>query len=352
MDNTVFDFTLNIDWSLINTISTIDRFDAEWTTIERREGQSLKQLKTIATIRSVGASNRIEGNRMTDEEIDVLLKNIDITKLTDRDSQEVVGYFDTLDLIAESYQDIAVTESNIRSLHNTLMKYSDKDEWHKGSYKAHNNAVEATFGDGTRQIIFRTTEAGFATEDAVRRLVEWYNSETEVHNLIKAAAFVYEFLSIHPFQDGNGRLSRLLSTLLLLKNGYKWIQYVSFEHEIESRKSEYYRALRAGQAQRPNEDITVWIQFFFSALQNIQSQLMLKLEQSGTNTQLSPREKSILTLIQNYSGIQSGEIAEKLAIPSSTVKRILSELKAQGFIEHYGKGRNTGYIVDYNIRKY
>ena len=352
MDNTVFDFTLNIDWSLINTISTIDRFDAEWTTIERREGQSLKQLKTIATIRSVGASNRIEGNRMTDEEIDVLLKNIDITKLTDRDSQEVVGYFDTLDLIAESYQDIAVTESNIRSLHNTLMKYSDKDEWHKGSYKAHNNAVEATFGDGTRQIIFRTTEAGFATEDAVRRLVEWYNSETEVHNLIKAAAFVYEFLSIHPFQDGNGRLSRLLSTLLLLKNGYKWIQYVSFEHEIESRKSEYYRALRAGQAQRPNEDITVWIQFFFSALQNIQSQLMLKLEQSGTNTQLSPREKSILTLIQNYSGIQSGEIAEKLAIPSSTVKRILSELKAQGFIEHYGKGRNTGYIDDYNIRKY
>jgi Fic family protein len=344
MDNKVFDFKINIDWSFINTISVIDRFDSEWTAIERREGQSLKQLKTIATIRSVGASNRIEGNRMTDEEIDVLLKNIDITKLTDRDSQEVVGYFDTLDLIAENSENINITENNIRSLHNTLMKYSDKDEWHKGSYKTHNNAVEATFGDGTRQIIFRTAEAGFATEDAMRRLVEWYNAEEEeVHNLVKIAAFVYEFLNIHPFQDGNGRLSRLLSTLLLLKNGYKWIQYVSFEHEIESRKSEYYRALRACQAQRPNEDITVWIQFFFSSLRNIQSQLMLKLKQSGKDTQLSPREKSILTLIQNHSGIKSGEIAERLAIPNSTVKRILAELKAKGLIEQYGSGRKIAY---------
>ena len=307
MENKVFSFKLNIEWELINLISEIDRFDSQWTAVEHREGQSLKQLKTIATIRSVGASNRIEGNRMTNEEIDVLLKNIDITKLTDRDSQEVVGYFDVLDLISESYEDISITESNIKSLHNLLMKYSTKDEWHKGDYKQHNNAVEATFIDGTRQIIFQTTEAGFATEDAIRRLIDWYNSKTEVHALIKCAAFVYEFLSIHPFQDGNGRLSRLLSTLLLLKNGYKWIQYVSFEHEIESRKSEYYQALRACQAQRPNENITNWINFFMKALRNIQEQLMKKLEQSGIETQLSPREKAILKFIQNYSGLKSSE---------------------------------------------
>jgi Fic family protein len=100
---------------------------------------------------------------------------------------------------------------------------------------------------------------------------------------------VYDFLSIHPFQDGNGRLSRLLSTLLLLKNGYKWIQYVSFEHEIESRKSEYYQALRMRQAQRPNEDITIWINFFLNALRNIQIQLTSKLERSCMEIQLSPR---------------------------------------------------------------
>ena len=347
MKNNVFNFNLNIDWKLINLISTIDRFDSQWTAIERQEGQSLKQLKSIATVRSVGASNRIEGNRMTDDEIDVLLKNIDITKLTDRDSQEVVGYFDALDLISDSYENITVTENNIKSLHNILLKYSTKDEWHKGDYKQHSNAVEATFVDGTRQVIFQTTEAGYATEDAVRQLIDWYNSENEVHNLIKCAAFVYEFLSIHPFQDGNGRLSRLFSTLLLLRNGYKWVQYVSFEHEIESRKAEYYQVLRACQAQRPNEDITVWINFFLNALRNIQSQLMKKLEQSGSQTQLLPREKIILTLIQNYSGIKSGEIAEKLAIPNPTVKRILSELKAKGLIEKQGSGRATVYLSKY-----
>lgn len=345
MENKVFDFRLNIDWKLINLISIIDRFDSSWTAIERREGQSLKQLKSIATVRSVGASNRIEGNRMTNEEIDILLKNIDITKLADRDSQEVVGYFDALDLISDSYENISVTENNIKSLHNSLMKYSVKDEWHKGNYKQLCNAVEATFVDGTRQVVFQTTKTGFATEEAIRLLIDWYNSETEVHSLIKCAAFIYEFLSVHPFQDGNGRLSRLLSTLLLLKNGYKWIQYVSFEHEIESRKSEYYQALRTCQAQRPNEDITIWINFFLNALHNIQTQLMKKLEQNGIETQLSPRETAILTVIQNYSGLKSSEIAEKLAIPNSTVKRILSNLQNKGTIEKQGNGRSTVYLT-------
>lgn len=345
MDNEVYNFKLKIDWKLINLISEIDRFDANWTTIERREGQSLKELKSIATVRSVGASNRIEGNRMSDEEVDVLLQKIDVTKLTDRDSQDVVGYFEVLDLISESYENISVTESHIKSLHNSLMKYSAKDEWHKGNYKLHSNAVEASFPDGTRQIIFQTTEAGFATEDAIRALLNWYNSETEVHTLIKVASFVYDFLSVHPFQDGNGRLSRLISTLLLLKNGYKWIQYVSFEHEIENRKNEYYQVLRSCQVQRPNEDVTVWIQFFLNCLSNIQSQLLTKLQKNGMETQISPKEKSIYSIIQNRPNIQSGEIAEKLAIPAPTVKRILSELLNKGLIEKQGSGRNVSYTI-------
>lgn len=345
MDNKVYNFKLKIDWKLIKLISEIDRFDANWTAIERKEVQTLKELKSIATVRSVGASNRIEGNRMSDEEVNVLLQKIDITNLTDRDSQEVVGYFEVLDLISESYTTISVTENHIKSLHNSLMKYSTKDEWHKGNYKLHSNAVEASFPDGTRQIIFQTTEAGIATEDAIRALLHWYNSETEVHELIKVASFVYDFLSVHPFQDGNGRLSRLISTLLLLKNGYKWIQYVSFEHEIENRKNEYYQVLRSCQAQRPNEDITVWIQFFLNCLSNIQLQLLTKLQKSGMETQLSPKEKSIYSIIQNRPNIQSGEIAEKLDIPAPTVKRILSELLKKGLIEKQGNGRNVSYTI-------
>ena len=345
MNIEVYNFKLKIDWTLINLISEIDRFDANWTAIERKEGQSLKELKSLATVRSVGASNRIEGNKMSDEEVDVVLQKIDITKLTDRDSQEVVGYFEVLDLISESYVNISLSESHIKNLHNVLMKYSANNQWHKGNYKQHSNAVEASFPDGTRQIIFQTTKAGFATEDAIRQLLNWYNSETDVHPLIKVASFVYDFLSVHPFQDGNGRLSRLISTFLLLRKGYKWIQYVSFEHEIENRKNEYYQVLRNCQAQRPNEDITVWIQFFLSCLSNIQLQLITKLNKSGLETKLSPREKSIFMIIQNRPNIQSGKIAEKLAIPAPTVKRILSELLKKGLIEKQGSGRNVSYTI-------
>ncbi len=343
MENFVHTFKINLDWKLVGLISQIDRFDASWTSIEKKEGQSLKQLKSIATVRSVGASTRIEGSKMSDKEVEVLLNQIDITKLSDRDSQEVVGYFEALDIITESFENIDIKESSIKNLHNILMKHSQKDEWHKGNYKQHTNAVEASYPDGTKQIIFQTTEAGFATEDAMRALVDWYKKDKTTHPLVKCALFAYEFVSIHPFQDGNGRLSRLLSSLLLLQNGYNWIQYVSFEHEIENKKTEYYRVLRSCQAQRPNEDVTDWVNFFFNALNNIKNQLLNKLEKSGIETQLSPREKSIITFIGNNPGCKSGDIAKKLDIPSPTVKRILPELINKKLIEKHGTGPGTNY---------
>ena len=141
MENSVYIFRLELDWQIISLISQIDRFDASWTSIERREKQSLKQLKSIATVRSVGASTRIEGSKLSDEEVDVILKNIDISKLEDRDSQEVMGYFETLEIISESYQDIEVTENSLKNLHNILLKFSEKDVWHKGDYKKHSKAA-------------------------------------------------------------------------------------------------------------------------------------------------------------------------------------------------------------------
>lgn len=342
----VYNFKIGIDWDLISTISQLDRFDASWSTIEKREGQSLKQLKSIATVRSVGASTRIEGSTMSDEEVEVLLKEIDITKIEDRDSQEVVGYFETLDLISKSYEDIEINVNSLKNLHNVLLKFSKKDEWHKGDYKQHSNAVEARMPDGTSHIIFKTTDAGFATEDSMRSLIGWYENDNKTHPLVKSALFAYEFVSIHPFQDGNGRLSRLISTLLLLKHGYKWIQYISFEHEIESRKTEYYRVLRSCQSQRPNENVSDWINFFFSALKNIQEQLMTKLEFKGVDSKLTPKEKSILTFIGNHSGSSSGEISKKIGIPSPTVKRILSDLLNRNLIEKHGVGRGTNYTIE------
>lgn len=347
MENSAYTFRLNLDWQLISLISQIDRFDAAWTSIERREKQSLKQLKSIATVRSVGASTRIEGSKLTDEEVDIILKNIDINKLEDRDSQEVVGYFEALDIISEAYANIQITEGDIKNLHNILMKFNTKDEWHRGHYKQLSNAVEAKYPNGTSQIIFETTEPGINTEAAMNKLIEWYNSESSIHPLVKCSIFTYEFLSIHPFQDGNGRLSRLISSLLLLKNGYKWIEYISFEHEIESRKIEYYRVLRTCQSQRPNENINDWVNFFFDALKNIQVQLMQKIQihQAGA-AQLQPREKLVVNYIQNHPGCKSGDITRGLGISRMIVIRLLLTLINKNLIEKHGSGSGTSYTID------
>lgn len=345
MKEKVYNFDLTLDWKMLGVMSQIDRFDASWSVIEKREGQSLKQLKSIATIMSVGASTRIEGSQKNDQEVENLLNNIDINQIEDRDSQEIVGYFNVLDLIADKHSEIKITENDIRNLHNQLLRYSKKDEWHRGNYKQHVNAVEANFPDGSRQIIFKTAEPGFETEDAMRHLIHWFEQETEVHPLIKSAAFAYDFLSIHPFQDGNGRLSRLLTTLLLLQSGYNWIQYISLEHEIENKKKDYYRSLRSCQVQRPNEDITDWIRFFLEALISVQKKLAKKLEATSMESSLSPKGKSVYTYISNHPGCKSGEISAKLGISKPTLKRILVDLLSKNLVEKYGQGAGINYSI-------
>jgi Fic family protein len=310
---------LDLSMKIMSELSTIDRFDARWASIEIREGSTLKQLKSIATVKSVGASTRIEGSKMTDDEVSVLIENIKISSFEERDQQEVVGYFETLDTIAENHATIGITETQIKSLHNLLMKHSIKDAWHKGEYKQ-------------------------VTNDAMMRLIEWYNSDEETLTLVKDALFVYEFLSIHPFQDGNGRLSRLLASLLLLKNGYSWIQYVSFEHEIENRKSAYYKVLMDTQKNRPGENVTQWLTFFLSCINTIQTNLLLKLEENKkASEKLSPREERIRFFIEHHAGCSSGNISAKLDIPLPTVKKSLNELLDKKVITKEGVGRATGY---------
>ena len=327
-------------------LSVIDRFGGSWASIEKREGQTLKQLKSIATVRSIGASTRIEGSKMTDAEVEALIKNLSIAKLEERDEQEVAGYFEVLDLISESFRDIDITESTLKHLHNLLMKYSEKDAWHKGDYKQASNEVEATNPDGSKYTIFKTTEPGLATQEAMRQLVEWYKTDSEAHPLVRAATFIYEFLSIHPFQDGNGRLSRLLATLLLLKESYSWIEYVSFEHEIENKKSDYYRSLMSCQRQRPGEDIHEWIVFFLNCLANIQGQLMKKLETKSISTSMAPKEKRIYQFVENHPGSKSGQIAEKLDIPLPTIKKILADMVINKLLRKYGVGAGTNYSIE------
>ncbi len=344
----VHTFQLDLDFTLLNAISVIDRFGGSWKSIEQREGaRSLKQLKSVATVQSVGASTRIEGSKMTNDEVKLLIfDKLSIDKLEERDRQEVLGYFNTLDIISESYQDIDTSESSIQNLHNILLKLSEKDQWHKGTYKQHANSVEATNTDGTKTTIFNTAAPGYETEDAMRDLFEWYNSDNATPPIIKTAVFVYDFLSIHPFQDGNGRLSRLLATLLLLKHGYSWIQYVSFEHEIEERKPEYYRVLMECQSKRPGENITLWVLFFLDCLGHIQNKLDQKLNTKSSEDQMTPREKTIFSYIENHPGSRSGEVAENLKIPLPTVKRIIAGMLDGKFLSKYGSGKGTNYTTE------
>ena len=347
MSQIIHSFSLELNMKLMSEISKVDRFDASWTQIEKREGQTLKQLKAIATVRSVGASTRIEGSKMTDVEVEVLIERLKISKLEERDEQEVAGYFEALDTIAESYKDIEITEANLKNLHKILMGHCEKDEWHRGNYKQVSNAVEANHPDGTKQIIFKTTEPGFPTDEAMKKLLEWYHSDKDTLPIVKTALFVYDFLSIHPFQDGNGRLSRLLGTLLLLRHGYSWIQYVSFEHEIETKKTEYYKVLMQTQKKRPGVKVDEWVIFFLDCLLNIQEQLMEKLNSKANSiTQLAPREKNILTFIENHPGSKSSNIAEKLNIPLSTVKKMLTRMVENKTVLKYGIGAGTNYLVE------
>jgi len=330
---------------LTQELSQLDRFDAQWQAIELREQKTLKELKTIATVRSIGASTRIEGSNLSDAEVEVLIENLDINKLTDRDQQEVAGYYDALNLITESYRDIAVAEASMKHLHKTLMKHSTMDSYHRGDYKINPNRVERSEADGTKTTIFETTAPGWPTQEAMEQLVAWYNSDATTHPLIRAAIFVYDFLSIHPFQDGNGRLSRLLTTLLLMKSGYVWIEYVSFEHEIEHRKKEYYKRLMDAQRVRPGEDVTEWVYFFLDCLKNIQQQLLQKVKEKESRQAVGVREQQIYNLIELNPGISSGDVSKRLNIPSPTVKRILSDLVANRNLIVHGAGRGTSYSI-------
>lgn len=215
-------FNFSTNHKILNLVAKIDLYKGKWNIIERQENIYLKELRKIATIESIGSSTRIEGGTMTDSEIKELLYNIKITELKTRDQQEVIGYYDTLELIYENFDNIPLTENYIKQFHQNLLNHSDKDTRHRGQYKSLSNKVVANYPGGVQKVIFITTEVHLV-ESEMNLLINWTNEQfekQEIHPLIIIAHFIYEFLSIHPFQDGNGRLSRLLTTLLLLKIDY------------------------------------------------------------------------------------------------------------------------------------
>ena len=342
------DFTLQ--QTLIRLISSIDFFKGKWEAIPRDQ-RYLHELKTMATIESIGSSTRIEGAKLTDAEIAELLKHIKISKLKSRDEEEVIGYYETLDIIFENFSDLSITESNIKQLHRLLLKHSSKDQRHKGEYKNLSNKVVANYPDGTQRVIFNTTEPHL-TAAVMSDLVSWMKNELnkkELHPLLITSIFIYEFLSIHPFQDGNGRLSRLLTSLLLLRSGYEFIQYISFENIVEKKKKQYYKALMEGQKDRntKKENIESWVLFFLEAMMELTQKLETKIKiYSSKGSYMNERQKKLFKAIEDSQPLKLADLDSLFKeVSVNTLKKDLLYLKKENLIATMGKGKSTVYIV-------
>ena len=337
---------------MMQQLSLIDSFKGNWNAIELTHSKHLKELRKIATIESIGSSTRIEGATLSDAEVEKLLKSVKITTFKTRDEEEVVGYYEALQIILDNYGEITLSENYLHQLHSLLLKHSSKDQRHKGSYKNLPNKVVANYPDGTQRTIFKTTEPHL-TPVQMQEVIDWTNQRfttKDIHPLITIALFIYEFLSVHPYQDGNGRLSRLLTTLLMMQQDYKFIQYVSFENVIETRKEEYYRALMEGQKNRDTEaeKTDKWIVFFLDCMIILIKRLEAKYSTySQLEKALNPRQKTVLELIKEKKTAQINEIETALTDYSrNTLKKDVAYLLNEGFLIKTGEGRAVRYHIN------
>jgi Fic family protein len=340
--------TFTIDSQLLNLIAELDEFKGRWEMLGRLAPDKLQSLRRIATIESVGSSTRIEGAKLSDHEIDLLLRNLDIQSFRSRDEEEVAGYAEAMDMVFTSWEHITFTENHIKQLHGILLKYSSKDQAHCGEYKKLANNVEAFDADGKSIGVIFETASPFDTPRIMAELI-MSTSQTlasrELHPILVVAVFIVHFLAIHPFQDGNGRLSRALTSLLLLQAGYRYVPYSSLERIIEENKDGYYRALRMSQKNIRTEDENLddWIRFFLQSLKKQKDILLRKVEQEKFLEHLSPTSEQLLVLAKERGSLTITEAVTLLGINRNTVKLHLRQLVNQGYLEQHGSGKATWY---------
>jgi Fic family protein len=275
--------TIQIAPELLTLLSEVDEFKGAWRALGTLAPERLNALRRVATIESIGSSTRIEGSNLTDREIEHLLARLEIKSFASRDEQEVAGYADVMETILQAWRDIPISENHIRQLHRDLLRYSAKDERHRGEYKTLPNNVGAFDEDGRVIGIVFETATPFDTPQRMAELVAWVNETRELrrlHPLLMVAIFTVVFLEIHPFQDGNGRLSRVLTTLLLLQSGYAYVPYSSLESVIEHSKEGYYLGLlqTRGTIRTDDPNWQPWLSFFLRALQQQVRRVVLKVE--------------------------------------------------------------------------
>jgi Fic family protein len=340
---------------LVKLIAEIDEFKGRWEALKSFSPDRLNALRKVATIESVGSSTRIEGAKLTDAEVeDLLSQALSIKSFKTRDEQEVAGYAEAMDLVLGAYEDLRITENHIRQLHQTVLRHSSKDERHRGSYKTLSNNVVAFNADGAQIGVAFETATPFDTPREMEALVAWTRKAIEEdthHPLLIVAVFVVTFLAIHPFQDGNGRLSRVLTTLMLLRAGYAYVPYASLERVIEDNKDLYYKALRRTQTTLKGDapDWEPWIGFFLRSLKKQKDRLAVRLDHErasqASDDSLPDLAREVLKALRAQERLTIAELVEITGANRNTIKVRLRELVAAGRVRQHGKARATWYSL-------
>ena len=343
--------TIQITSELLALISEVDEFKGAWRALGTLAPERLKALRHVATIESIGSSTRIEGSKLTDREVERLLANLEIQRFSSRDEQEVAGYAEVMETIFHAWAEIPITENHIKQLHRDLLRHSDKDERHRGEYKTLRNDVGAFDAVGNMIGIVFETATPFDTPRRMAELVKWLNDARElkrIHPLLIVAVFIVTFLEIHPFQDGNGRLSRVLTTLLLLQTGYAYVPYSSLESVIENSKEGYYLALRQTQGtvrtEAPNWQ--PWLVFFMRAMQQQKRRLAEKVErEKNALAFLSELAVRILDYVRDHGRVTTRDMVREASASPNTLKATFKSLVEKGLLMRHGGGRSTWYSL-------
>lgn len=341
--------TLHITPEVLGLIAGIEEFKGAWRALGTLAPDRLSALRRVATIESIGSSTRIEGSKLSDREVERLLSNLQIKSFATCDEQEVAGYAELMELVFNAWQDIQLTENHIKQLHQILLQYSEKDDWHRGNYKTNTNSVAAFDENGHQIGIVFETATPFDTPRRMTELVTWARQEIEkrqLHRLLIIAVFVVVFLEIHPFQDGNGRLSRALTTLLLLQGGYAYVPYSSLESVVEQNKEAYYLALRQTQGtirtDAPNWQ--PWLGFFLRALSEQVRRLEKKVQREKLVLATLPElSLQIVEFARQHGRVTIGEAIRLTGSGRNTLKQHFRSLVEKGHLKLHGSGRGVWY---------
>lgn len=334
---------------ILSLIAGVDEFKGAWRALGTLAPDRLSALRRVATIESIGSSTRIEGSRLSDREVERLLSNLQIKSFATRDEQEVAGYAEVMELVFTSWQDITLTENHIKQLHRDLLAYSEKDARHRGLYKTSTNSVVAFDEDGKQLGIVFATATPFDTPALMTELVTWFNAErqaAQLHPLLLIGIWVVVFLEIHPFQDGNGRLSRVLTTLLLLQSGYAYVPFSSLESVIEQSKEAYYLALRQtqGTIRTSTPNWQPWLMCFLRALAEQVRRLNRKVEREKLVLAALPElSLQIVEFVREHGRITMAEAIRLTNGNRNTLKQHFRALVEQGHLTQHGAGRGVWY---------